>query len=122
MIMPRGGKLLSSEDSFRLAVVHSADRDKLIEHIAERLRAQEEIDDRWGRRKKVKNAMSKLDSEGRCCGRKPLFYKGGSFRSPPGSPMFFCCRCSREFDPEGNQRPNWAWLKDASGEFVAGRE
>lgn len=50
-----------------------------------------------------------LDQQGRCCGRKPLFYKGGSWRSPPGSPMHFCCECHREFGPDGKQRPNWAW-------------
>ena len=50
-----------------------------------------------------------LDEKGRCCGRKPLYYKGGSWRSPPGSPMYFCIGCDREYGPDGHQRPNWAW-------------
>jgi len=59
-----------------------------------------------------------LDEQGRCCGTKPIRYKGGSWRSPPGSPMLYCCRCSRQYDPEtGEQRENWAWVKDGD-EFV----
>lgn len=54
---------------------------------------------------------SRLDAKGRCCGRKPIFYKGGSWRSPPGSPMYFCCECDREFGPDGRQRPNWKYKK-----------
>ena len=54
----------------------------------------------------------KLDEKGRCCGRKPIYYKGRSWRSPPGSPLKFCCGCNREFDPQtGEQRENWAWRK-----------
>lgn len=50
-----------------------------------------------------------LDQRGRCCGRKPLHYKGGSWNSP-ARPMKFCDRCDREFDPvTGEQRENWAW-------------
>ena len=46
----------------------------------------------------------RLDGNGRCCGRKPLHYKG----SP--RPRLFCSRCDREFDPAtGVQRANWAW-------------
>lgn len=61
----------------------------------------------------------KLDEKGRCCGRKPLFYKGGSWRSPPGSPMKVCCDCNREYDPlTGEQRANWAWILDAGGFWV----
>ena len=52
----------------------------------------------------------KLDEKGRCCGRKPIYYKGGSWRSPPGAPLMFCGRCNREYDPiTGEQRENWAW-------------
>lgn len=52
-----------------------------------------------------------LDERGRCCGRKPLHYKGGSWRSP-AHPMKFCDRCNREFDPlTGAQRDNWAWCR-----------
>ncbi len=55
-----------------------------------------------------------LDSAGRCCGRKPLHYKGGSWRSPE-RPMKFCDRCCREYDPEtGVQRENWAWKLDTN--------
>ena len=51
----------------------------------------------------------RLDDKGRCCGRKPIFYKGGSWRSPLGAPLHFCCECNREFGPDGNQRANWAF-------------
>mgnify|MGYP001209491228 CR=1 FL=1 len=51
---------------------------------------------------------SKLDN-GRCCGRKPIFYKGGSWRSPKQAPMHFCDRCHKEYGPDGVQRENWAW-------------
>lgn len=63
------------------------------------------------------DALSRLDDKGRCCGRKPIFYKGGSWRSPPQSPMHFCCDCSREFGPDGKQRPNWAWMETSAGVF-----
>ena len=57
----------------------------------------------------------KLDPNGRCCGRKPLHYKGGSYRSPD-HPMKFCSRCDREYCPDtGIQRENWAWVKDEEG-------
>ena len=56
-----------------------------------------------------------LDEHGRCCGRKPLFYKGGSWRSPKGAPLHFCCRCHREYGPDGMQRANWAWKAVAFG-------
>ena len=52
----------------------------------------------------------KLDRKWRCCGRKPVFYKGGSWRSPPGAPFHFCTRCCSEYGPDGAQRENWAWL------------
>lgn len=55
--------------------------------------------------------MSSLDDKGRCCGRKPIFYSGGNWRSPPQAPMHFCTRCSREFGPDGQQRPNHSWAK-----------
>lgn len=47
----------------------------------------------------------KLDEKGRCCGRKPLTYKRPQ-------PHFFCFRCSRSYDIDGNQIENWAWEKD----------
>lgn len=52
MNMPRGGKLLSAEESLRLAVVQSVEREKLIEHIVHRLRAEEIRRDKWIRRKR----------------------------------------------------------------------
>ena len=48
----------------------------------------------------------KLDVKGRCCGRKPIYYKGGSWRSPPGSPMYFCVRCALDYGPDGYHREN----------------
>lgn len=51
----------------------------------------------------------KLDAKGRCCGRKPIDYKGGGWNSPR-KPMKFCDRCCREFDRvTGEQTANWAW-------------
>lgn len=61
--------------------------------------------------------MSQLDPNGRCCGRKPIHYKGGSWCSPLGAPLLFCSRCNREFDVEtGKQRENWAYKKCAGCE------
>lgn len=57
----------------------------------------------------------KLDEKGRCCGRKPIDYKG-SWRSIPQK---FCPRCCRAFSREtGEQIDNWAWKKGSDGEFV----
>lgn len=61
----------------------------------------------------------KLDDKGRCCGHKPIFYKGGSWCSPLGSPKYFCTRCARDFGPDGEQRENFAWVKNNAGDFVA---
>lgn len=52
MIMPHGGKLLSYEESMRLAVIHSTERDELIRYIVERLRMEERRRDRWLRRRR----------------------------------------------------------------------
>lgn len=55
-----------------------------------------------------------LDEAGKCCGRKPIHYKGGSWRSP-AHPMKFCDRCYREFNPRtGAQVENWAWRLDGA--------
>jgi hypothetical protein len=60
----------------------------------------------------------KLDGKGRCCGRKPIHYKGGGWQSPPGAPFKFCFRCDRAFDVEtGEQRENWAWQRNENGEL-----
>jgi len=57
-----------------------------------------------------------LDEKGRCCGRKPLHYKRPS-------PHYFCCRCDRQYGPDGQWRPNWAWVgpheRSESGENSA---
>ena len=43
--------------------------------------------------------------DGRCCGRKTHGYKK-ALASGPGS----CCfKCSREYDTDGRQIPNWAY-------------
>lgn len=62
-----------------------------------------------------------LDAKGRCCGRKPMHYKGGAWNSPR-RPMLFCCRCDREYDPETHeQRSNFAWEKNEAGEWQGKR-
>lgn len=45
-----------------------------------------------------------LNDKGQCfnCLIKPLAYK-----SP--DPHYFCHRCDRAFDADGNFQPNWAW-------------
>lgn len=42
---------------------------------------------------------AKLDEKGRCCGRKPHLYKGGSWRSPIDAPVSCCFTCNRNYDP-----------------------
>lgn len=50
----------------------------------------------------------KLDSKGRCCGRKPIMYKR--------EPHKFCPRCDRSFHAEtGDQIENWAWKREGAG-------
>ena len=59
-----------------------------------------------------------LDEKGRCCGRKPIHYKGGSWCSPQ-IPQKFCDRCCRAYDPAtGCQIENWAF-KLADGVFIS---
>lgn len=49
----------------------------------------------------------RLDEKGRCCGRKPIYYRGGAWNSPPGSPMLWCCRCDTVYNPQtGVERPD----------------
>lgn len=43
--MPRGGKLLSGEQSLRLAIMDNVDRDTLIAHIVDGLRAEQRARD-----------------------------------------------------------------------------
>ena len=45
MNMPRGGKLLTGEQSLALAVMDNVDRDTLIAHIVEGLRAEQRARD-----------------------------------------------------------------------------
>lgn len=60
----------------------------------------------------------KLDEKGRCCGRKPIKYKGGSWRSPL-YPMYFCTRCDRAYSVDSlKQIENWAWKRTEDGEFI----
>ena len=42
-----------------------------------------------------------LDDKGRCYGRKPIYYKGGSWNSSLNSPKFLCDRYGCEYDPDG---------------------
>lgn len=51
-----------------------------------------------------------IDEKGRCCGRKPLYYKGHhSWRN--ARRMLFCDRCCREYDPDSHeQRENFHWM------------
>lgn len=52
-----------------------------------------------------------LDANGRCCGRKPIDYKGGAWNSPK-QPEKFCPRCNRAYDRvTGSQIENWAFAK-----------
>lgn len=61
-----------------------------------------------------------IDEKGRCCGRKPLHYKGGSWRYD-GPPQLFCTRCDRSYNPETKeQQANWAWAK-VDGEWMRKR-
>jgi hypothetical protein len=45
-----------------------------------------------------------LNDKGQCfnCLVKPLVYKRPSLH-------YFCVKCDREYDEDGNFRPNWAW-------------
>jgi hypothetical protein len=53
--------------------------------------------------------MTKVDSNGRCCGRKPRFY---------GHSFYCCSRCFRQFHPvTGEQIENFEWRQTATGAF-----
>lgn len=58
-----------------------------------------------------------LDDLGRCCGRKPLFYKMASGWERKKDPHHFCCTCGAEFAPDGAQRANRLW-RAVEGGFV----
>jgi hypothetical protein len=56
-----------------------------------------------------------MDEFGRCCGRKPLVYRGRH-----GNRGFFCDRCCRRYDLDTREWiENWAWKKNQGGQFVA---
>lgn len=56
-----------------------------------------------------------LAEKGRCCGRKPIDYKGGAWNSPK-RPQKFCDRCCRAYDRiTGEQIENWVWKKTEDG-------
>jgi hypothetical protein len=56
-----------------------------------------------------------MDKSGRCCGRKPLAYKGRC-----GNRGFFCDRCCRMYDLDTREWiENWAWKKNREGLFAA---
>lgn len=58
-----------------------------------------------------------IDEKGRCCGRKPIKYKGGSWRSPE-FPQRFCFSCNRAYKLDSDEQlENWAWVKNSLGEF-----
>lgn len=55
---------------------------------------------------------ARLDSLGRCCGRKPMTYKRPHH-------YLYCPHCDAAFDPSsGVQQENWAWRADGDA-FVA---
>lgn len=56
-----------------------------------------------------------LPADGRCCGRKPIAYKGGPYTTR----QLWCDRCDRsyEFDAPHWQRENFAWRRGEDGQF-----
>lgn len=57
-----------------------------------------------------------LDEKGRCCGRKPVTYRGRNTTSE--GPQRYCTRCDRSYDLEENEQiPNWAWKQSTDGEW-----
>jgi hypothetical protein len=57
---------------------------------------------------------SRLD-DGRCCGRKPNFYKT---RKGWDIVEYYCCfRCDREYASDGVQRQNYAYKLDEKGNY-----
>ena len=52
----------------------------------------------------------KLDDKGRCCGRKPMVYRGK--HTTADGPHRFCPRCDRAYSLEDNEQiPNWAYAR-----------
>lgn len=53
----------------------------------------------------------RLDSQERCCGRKPIPYTRDFIH-------LFCPRCDRAYDPAtGEQIANWAYYRDGADTF-----
>lgn len=58
----------------------------------------------------------KLNDDGRCCGRKPIVYKGRM--STTEGPQRFCPRCDRAYELDAPyQINNWAWKRAPGGKF-----
>ncbi len=54
-----------------------------------------------------------LDDKGRCCGRKPIVYRGRNTTAT--GPHRFCTRCCAAYHlTENKQIPNWAWRQDGA--------
>ena len=64
---------------------------------------------------------SRLDEERRCCGRKAHEYKTRYGLNRIKDHHFCCFRCSREYAPDGEQRPNWAYVLDDANNYVRDR-
>ena len=61
----------------------------------------------------------KLDENGRCCGRKPRYYKGKYPLASHTYPELLCIRCGRAYDPEtGEQKASFEWPIQVDGEWV----
>ena len=59
----------------------------------------------------VRLPARKLDNEGRCCGKKPIFYKGRR--------SHWCSRCGADFGVDGQQHSGNLWPSDGDGWFRA---
>ena len=60
--------------------------------------------------------IAKVDEKGRCCERKSIHYKGGSWASPLDAPKLYCTRCDRMYDPgTGLQRESEFWKREGGG-------
>ena len=56
----------------------------------------------------------KLDSKGRCCGRRPISYLATTHQRAEK----YCMDCCRSFAPDtGHQLENWAWTPTSTGVF-----
>lgn len=53
--------------------------------------------------KDADRSKGKLDINGRCCGRKPMVYKSGTW-TPLQRPHRFCPRCGASFEIGSDRR------------------